>query len=211
MLLVSGASATVQRHRSVRTLGRFVQPHDGSGPQTVAGFTWAGDNAAFSDWNADAFVEMLWRFRGVPGCVFVAAPDVVAIVNGEPKGDAAATLERYHQWRPLLAGWPRAFVLQDGQDVPTVPWDDIAAVFIGGSTAFKLGREVRTLVAYAKARGKWVHMGRVNTERRWRYAEAIGCDSVDGSGFSRWPDEMFRRWSNWTARREQQPALMGLA
>ena len=37
-------------------------------------------------------------------------------------------------------------------------------------------------------RGKWVHMGRVNSTRRIRYAASIGCDSVDGTKWVRWRD-----------------------
>lgn len=33
-------------------------------------------------------------------------------------------------------------------------------------------------------------MGRVNSRRRWDYAREIGCDSVDGSSYSKWRD----RW-----------------
>ena len=39
----------------------------------------------------------------------------------------------------------------------------------------------RDLVAEAKERGKWAHMGRVNSMRRYDYARGIGCDSADGT------------------------------
>jgi hypothetical protein len=42
-------------------------------------------------------------------------------------------------------------------------------------------------------RGLWIHMGRVNTKRRLSYAYRIGCDSVDGSQWSRWSDT----WIKW--------------
>lgn len=210
LLLVSGALVTLRRHAAHPQLGRLIQPRERASVASVAGFRWAADNAAFSGWDPDAFVAMLHRFRGVPGCLFVAAPDVVQIVGGEPRGDAARTRDRYAQWRPLLAGWPRAYVLQDGEDGSGVPWDDVAAVFVGGSTAYKLGPVARSIVGYAKARGKWAHMGRVNTQERWRYAAAIGCDSADGSGFSKYPDDMIGRWLRWTDRLRRQPALVGL-
>jgi hypothetical protein len=41
---------------------------------------------------------------------------------------------------------------------------------------------------WRKRAGKWVHMGRVNTDRRIRYAAAIGCDSIDGTKWVRWRD-----------------------
>jgi hypothetical protein len=45
----------------------------------------------------------------------------------------------------------------------------------------KLGPEVEAIVAEARARNVWVHMGRVNSLRRLAYAASIGCDSVDGT------------------------------
>lgn len=33
-----------------------------------------------------------------------------------------------------------------------------------------------------------MHMGRVNSERRLRYADAIGCDSADGTYLAFGPD-----------------------
>jgi hypothetical protein len=62
------------------------------------------------------------------------------------------------------------------------------ALFIGASTEWKLGPSAEALVAQAKDRGKWVHMGRVNSHRRIRYAASIGCDSVDGTKWVRWRD-----------------------
>jgi hypothetical protein len=37
-------------------------------------------------------------------------------------------------------------------------------------------------------------MGRVNTRRRIMYANAIGCDSVDGSAVSRFRDTYLREF-----------------
>jgi hypothetical protein len=54
------------------------------------------------------------------------------------------------------------------------------------STAFKLGDAAARVAAEAKARGKWVHMGRVNTAQRIAYARSIGCDSIDGTKWVRW-------------------------
>lgn len=115
-------------------------------------------------------------------CRFAVAPDVV--------GDAAATLERSAPWlsRIRSLGIPAAFVAQDGQESLPVPWDEFDVLFIGGSTEWKLGRHVRDLVREAKSHGKWVHMGRVNSERRMRYASAIGCDSADGTYLAFGPD-----------------------
>lgn len=145
------------------------------------GFRWAADNDAFNaSYSDEAFVKMLEKITGLPGCLFVVAPDVV--------GDAGQTHILFHNWyyRLHATGQPIAYVAQDGIERP--PWDLFDALFIGGSTEFKLSSQVALLVAQAKQRGKWVHMGRVNTRRRVRYAQSIGCDSIDGTNFS-----MYRR------------------
>ncbi len=137
------------------------------------------------------------------GCLFAAAPDVVA--------DAAATLRRESVMRMLgwirYAGLPVAFVLQDGQESLPVPWDDFDAAFIGGSTSWKLGPAARALAAQARARGKWVHMGRVNSLRRLRYAAAIRCDSADGTFLARGPDVNLPKVLGWLRDVNQQGAL----
>jgi hypothetical protein len=88
-------------------------------------------------------------------------------------------------------------VAQDGLTVAAVPWAAIDALFIGGTTDWKLGAEARDLAGYAQTRGTWVHMGRVNSRRRLHYAERIGCSSVDGTAFSRWPDIKLTKGLDW--------------
>jgi hypothetical protein len=51
-----------------------------------------------------------------------------------------------------------------------------------------LGPEVEQVVAEARQRGIWVHMGRVNSLRRLAYAASIGCDSIDGTQWVRFRD-----------------------
>jgi len=198
MVLVSGATKTLPKMDPELT-GILVTPRRGYSEEFLSRWRWAADNEAYSQWDADAFMRMLWRLRGVSGCLFVSAPDVVA--------NAKKTRRLWDIWRPALEGFPRAYVIQNGEDGSTVPWDDCQAVFVGGDTDWKLGPEARALVAKAKTLGKWVHMGRVNTGPRWRYALDLGCDSIDGSGFSRWPDEMLRRLTLWRDDRKRQPTL----
>lgn len=90
-----------------------------------------------------------------------------------------AWISTYH-----ALGYPAAFVLQNGVTGRDVPWDSVEAIFIGGDTAFKFSDTVREIVTEAKRRGKWVHMGRVNSARRIQYAQSIGCNSFDGTGCS---------------------------
>lgn len=153
-----------------------------SGPRrtykNVEGWPWAADNDAFLAWDEDRFVKMLDKITGIPGCLFATAPDVV--------GDADATLERFHEWayRIRETGQPVAFVAQDGIENHPVPWGIVDALFIGGSTEFKLGPVAARHVREAKQRGLWVHVGRVNTLRRMKYMASIGVDSIDGTKFS---------------------------
>lgn len=137
------------------------------------------DNGAYSNWEPESFASLLER--ELPRrdlCRFVAVPDVV--------GSARRTLECFHAWKKKLASWPLAYVCQDGQQDSPIPWDEIEAIFIGGTTEFKLGPIARQCIQAGKIIGKWVHVGRVNTPARFEYFEKLGADSLDGTGLSRY-------------------------
>jgi hypothetical protein len=152
----------------------------------VQNWPWAADNDAFSRFDARLYRRMLELFMQRRGCLFVSAPDVV--------GDASATLRRFEQWQPELeqTGLPIALVAQDGLHLHDVPWQQIAALFIGGTSYWKMGEQARALAAEAKQRDKWLHMGRVNGERRLMYAKALGCNSVDGTSMARYRNDRRR-------------------
>jgi hypothetical protein len=140
---------------------------------------FAIDNGAFSSFDAKAFNALLAReFDRRQNCIFVCAPDVV--------GSARRTLEVFHRWKTKLTDWPVALVAQDGQEDLEIPWDEIKAIFIGGTTEFKLSKHTEQIVKAAKALDKWVHVGRVNTPGRFEYFEKMGADSIDGTGLSRY-------------------------
>ncbi len=183
ILLVSGATRTVRARAGSGRLGRLLTPRNGNsvGALFATGLPVAADNAAFTDFDPAAFRRMLGRLRGRP-VLWVCAPDVV--------GDAAATLALFEVWEPEIRahGLPVALVAQDGLERLEAPWGRIDALFLGGTTAWKLGPHAAALAREAKARGLWVHGGRVNTKKRFSHMASIGCDSVDGSGFSRFPD-----------------------
>lgn len=176
LLLVSKADGTLERYKHPN-LGRLDVPRSWA-KNPRSGLPFAADNDCFNGLDPYAYRRMV---KGLPkGALFVTVPDVV--------GDHAATLRRWKVWEPLVSARHRpAFVLQDGceqwQQVPDCP-----AVFIGGTTGYKLGDAAARLTREAKLRGIWVHMGRVNTRRRIRYAKSIGCDSIDGTGFSMFTD-----------------------
>ena len=140
---------------------------------------FAIDNGAFAGFKADAFQGLLAREKPRRHlCRFVAVPDVV--------GSARRTLEVFEHWYPILQIWPLALVAQDGQESLPIPWDLIQAVFIGGSTEFKMGQHAAAIIKAARAMGKWSHVGRVNTPARFEYFEKLGADSIDGTGLSRY-------------------------
>lgn len=175
-------------HASPATLGRQRHPNLGvlSSPRRfyrdVGGWRWAADNDAYSDWDEGRYRLMLAALRGIDGCLFVTAPDVV--------GDAAETLRRFRAWRDELEGFPVALVGQDGMRPRDVPWCELSALFLGGTSVWKLSVDAARLAREAKVRGLWLHMGRVNSHQRLRYAKAIGCDSADGTSLSWFRD----RW-----------------
>lgn len=167
---------------------------------------WVADNGCFGKgYPGDAaFLGWLETLAPLAGnCWFAVAPDVVC--------DAAATLERSAPFLPEIRGigYPVALAAQNGLEDLTVPWDDLDVLFLGGDTAWKLGPAARTLTAEARSRGKGVHMGRVNSLRRYRYAEAIGCTSVDGTFLAFGPDVNLPELLSWTVSVRDQLTLFG--
>lgn len=140
---------------------------------------WAIDNGGFKRLDIPAFEALLAReAHHKDKCLFVAAPDIV--------GSAQRTLELFERWLSRLDGWPVALVCQDGQESLPIPWDDIAAVFIGGSTLWKCSQHVEQIVRTALLLGKHVHAGRVNTPERFLWFEQRGAHTGDGTGMSRY-------------------------
>ena len=145
---------------------------------------WSGnfaiDNGAFSRFNVHAFQSLLEReYEHRRLCRFVAIPDVV--------GDARRTLEVFaltaHDLRSK--GWKVALVLQDGIADLAIPWRELDAVFVGGTTKFKESPAAMACAKAAQILGKLVHVGRLNTPDRWdRWAKI--ADTCDGSGVSRY-------------------------
>ncbi len=171
-------------------LGFIDTPAQGN--RRPAGVEWCADNGRFSKGWPGSEAWWAWLTAQDPaGCHFAVGPDVV--------GDAAATLADSLPWLPRIrrAGFPSALVAQDGLEALDVPWDAFDVLFIGGTTAWKLGPHARSLVSDALRHGKRVHMGRVNSCRRLRYAEAIGCHTVDGTYLTYGPDTNLPRLLPW--------------
>lgn len=176
------------------------------GNRSLDGVPWCADNGVFGKGYPGDDKWWAWLVQHAhraDSCVFAVAPDVV--------GDAAATLARSMPWLPRIRGlgYAAAFVAQDGLEDLTVPWDDFDVLFIGGTTAWKLGAAARAVAADATARGKHVHMGRVNSLRRLAYAEYIGCDSADGTFIAFAPDVNLPAMVGWVRAVNQTPLFAG--
>lgn len=183
-------------------LGVMLTPQMGNAVDTAAG-PWAADNGCFTrPERFDLEKYLVWLDAREPRtCLFATAPDVV--------GDAALTFHKSLPVLPMIRelGYPAALVAQDGLEALSVPWEVFDVLFIGGSTEWKLGDAARDLTAEAKARGKWVHMGRVNSLLRLRLAESWGVDSTDGTFLAFAPDQNTPRLLGWLDELQMQPML----
>lgn len=149
------------------------------------GRRWGMDNASFSgSFDSKRFMAHLEKLNPYRDrCLFITVPDRVA--------DATTTMRLWHEWNRTITGWPLAFVAQDGQENLPLP-DGYDVLFIGGSNAFKLGRAGETCIDRALSTGKRVHVGRVNSQKRYRHFASLGVHSCDGTGPIYEPDG-FRR------------------
>ena len=111
--------------------------------------SFAIDNGGFSQFDLPGFGRISEKHAARRElCRFAALPDVV--------GSARRTLEAFDHWHDKLAGWRRALVAQDGIEALPIPWDRIDAIFIGGTTKWKLGKDAADVIRTAKICGKWV-------------------------------------------------------
>jgi hypothetical protein len=172
------------------------------------GAEYACDNGKFGKgWpGADRWFEWLCTTvdrYGPDRCLWAVAPDVPF--------DAAGTLAESLPWLARIRelGIPAAFAAQDGCDELGVPWDAFDVLFLAGSTEWKTGPIAEALAREAKARGKQVHMGRVNSLARLRTAEWFGCDSADGTYLAFGPTKNLARLTDWLDELHHTPSLFG--
>lgn len=154
------------------------------------GWVWAADNDRFraGEWRRDDWLRFLDRNTGqLDGCLFAAVPDTV--------GDWQATRDQWDQYAPEVTsrGYCAAYVAQDGaEDWPT----GARVLFMGGTTAWKCGRDAWGLAMRAQRAGLWVHWGRVNSRRRFAMA-ALDGDSADGTFLRFGPDRNLPELVGW--------------
>lgn len=177
MLYLSGHVG--EKVRSIHSTGFMLTPAMGNRPD-LSKTPWGADNGCFSqgsNFKVGRFItwleETMDPYKAT--CLFAVAPDVV--------GDAKATWERSRPVLPLLRslGYKAALVAQNGFEQSSVEWDAFDVLFIGGTTRWKLSQAAAWSIQQAKAHGKWVHCGRVNSLKRLQHMAQLGVDSADGT------------------------------
>lgn len=154
------------------------------------GFPYALDNGAWNAFTAGLPFdeEAFLRAYGLlgRGADFAVLPDIVA--------GGLASLAFSRAWLARLEPvCPLMLAVQDGMAAGDVEHlvSPSLGIFVGGSTEWKEA----TMAAWgflARARGARLHVGRVNTVRRIRLCHAARADSFDGSGPSRFANELAR-------------------
>ena len=155
------------------------------GALRTEGMPYALDNGAWTSYqrgepfDADAFQRAL-ELLG-ENADWVVLPDIVM--------DGLRSLEFLLRWLHQLRGWPGLFLLavQDGMtlDIVRPLLSANVGIFVGGSTEWKEA----TMCEWgglAHDLGCYLHVGRVNTQRRIRLCAAAGADSFDGTSASRY-------------------------
>ena len=128
---------------------------------------------------------LFFTVYGIHRPLWVVVPDVVA--------DAEATMKSWHEWNKTISdmGYRLAFVAQDGMEPQDVP-SATDCVFVGGSTDWKIKNAYKF-----KGVAKLLHIGRVNTLGRLKWAEDIGADSCDGTGWFRGRGKQYYDMLEW--------------
>jgi hypothetical protein len=144
---------------------------------------WAADNGCFAEkWNEQTWRTWLVQLPNPHESLFATVPDVVA--------NHQETVEKWGHYNKIVssAGFKPAFVLQDGAEDKSIPWEEMGCLFIGGTTEYKLSESAKQICQKAKSLSIWVHMGRVNSFKRMMIAKQWGVDSVDGTYLAFAPD-----------------------
>jgi hypothetical protein len=203
------------------------------------GGVWCADNGCYSDkWDEDtwwAFLTDPRQLDRVDTCLFAVAPDIVGdawrshmrsypwLAKIRKLGYPVAYViqnraERHpipwHDFDVLFVGGcvdcPEHGAQPDARRVGRGHNQRFHCLTCDAvCTEWKTGPDAQALVAEAKRRGKWVHMGRVNSQKRYEYARAIGCDSVDGTFLVADAESNLPRLLGWLNNRHQS-SLFGV-
>jgi hypothetical protein len=177
-VLIACSNPRFEEWEHHKFVGRLLTPPLTGSLDVVHPYTCM-DNFAYSNWQPHLFLKLLNKYKAVADSIkWVACPDVV--------GDWRRTLDRFEGWNYMLEsqGYKRAYVLQDGQPIKCIPWDQIVCVFLGGTDDYKMSKLAKKTLWAAKKRGKLVHVGRVNSIKRINLFIDV-MDSFDGLTYSR--------------------------
>lgn len=217
---LTGASNTFVREvAKAEGIGILLRPGNSYHLHVEDYACWAADNGQYTTGKAAPTDEEWFNWLTTAtaeldkkSCLFATAPDVLKVIDGDDGkpiviGDAQATIERSRPWLARIRelGLPAAMVAQDGVEELDIPWDELDVIFLGGSTEWKIGPGAARLVREAQRRGKTVHMGRVNSGKRFKLATEWGVDSVDGTFLAFGPVKNLPRLLSWV--RERRPQL----
>jgi len=189
--------------------GIMTRPSDKTIAQGIrAGRSFAVDNEAFTrGFKPERFFPFLERLRPYrENCLFVVVPDVVAEAHAtidrfwqwapviQALGFPVAFVAQVGQER---LAWPRASEFTDWCADHLAATDDLTyylaweqwqrtslafdVLFMGGSTAWKLGQHAMDCIHWAKRLGVPVHVGRVNSQTRFRHFQLVGADFCAGT------------------------------
>jgi hypothetical protein len=133
------------------------------------------DNGAYTGaFEPDKFLSYLSLLSPYSGaCLFIVVPDVW--------GSLSATLYSYEEWAETLATYgPLALAAQDGMEDEDWP-EGFEWLFIGGTDEWRSGAGPEKCIQRAKRSGKFIHVGRVNSIKRFQHYYNLGADSADGT------------------------------
>ena len=176
------------------------------------GMVWGADNGVYSG-AFDREDYLPWLESMIPyqdSCLFVLAPDVVGDAEatvtrysrwapkirqrGFPVAFAAQDGQEHIPWPTSVDETDYLYDCDFDPDDHVAytqaldQWEldcaDFDALFIGGTTAWKVSRAARGLIRRAHALGKHIHIGRINWWRRYEYfrglegSDAWTCDGT---------------------------------
>lgn len=182
------------------TTGLGIMTSPATGAVIPEGVPWGVDSGCYSTGYPGDVQYLNWLATRPlyirSACLFATAPDVPC--EHEP------TLIRSIPFFPIIQqlGYPVSFVAQNGAVPDNVPWASFDVLFLGGTTDWKLGREAAYLTVHAIRLGVPVHMGRVNSSKRFQYAQEIGCTSSDGTAAAYDPATMAVQIAEWITPRQ---------
>lgn len=143
---------------------------------------YALDNGAWGCFKRDQPFDVqafLWAFERVGAeADWVVAPDIV--------GRGRESLELTRAWLPKLQHRLTLIAVQDGMTPADIDelMTDSRGVFVGGSTDWKLST-LPMWGDYCRSAGRYLHVARVNTIKRFSACRHFGAHSIDGSSASR--------------------------